>query len=412
MNLKTLVAVALLAPAVAFANGYSVPNVNARDLGMAGSLVAAQRDAAATFQNPAALAGLPQGLNLSLAASMLDLESTWTSADSANTSSMLFRPVPPPALYAAYGGRAGDRGWGVGLGLTIPAGGNVFWPSSWDGRFRILEVDRKVYGLYLTGGFDVIPGVLRVGGGPVYYRTTEKLMQKINFFTSEGQAELGTSGGKLSYDAAVELTIPGLPVTVGVDYKEQAKQELKGKAHFSGVPAGLTTTLIDQKVTHELTFPRTVNAGVAVRATKKVLLTASFTYDWYEVYKDDTFKGELSTSCPSPTCVVVPRNYGNGYTIRAGAEFDTAPQVQLRLGLLRDRSGLKTDTFSPTLPDGDTWAVTGGLTYRFMPNLAANVGVFYAPFDKVTVTGTDAFQGSYRTSAFIVSAGFTWNMNQ
>ena len=73
---KTLVAVALLAPAVALANGYSLPNVNARDLGAAGALVAAQRDAAATWQNPAALSKL-DGLDLSFSASLLVNSTTW-----------------------------------------------------------------------------------------------------------------------------------------------------------------------------------------------------------------------------------------------------------------------------------------------------------------------------------------------
>jgi len=409
---KIILALSLLVPSLALANGYSVPNVNARDLAMAGSAVAAQRDAGATYQNPAALASLPAGLNLSLSAAMLDLESTWTSPDGSASNSMLFRPAPPPSLFAAWGGRAGERGWGVGFGLTIPAGGNVFWPTEWPGRFRILEVDRKVYGTYLTGGIDVLPGVLRLGGGAVYYRTTEKLKQQVNLFTSEGSAELGTAGGQFSYDLAAELTIPGMPITFGVDYKEQAKQTLKGKAHFSNVPPDLANTLIDQKVTHELTFPRTLNVGAAVRVAKPLLITAGFTYDWYEAYKDDTFRGEFATSCPSATCVVVPRNYGNGYTMRVGGEYDASDRLTVRLGVLRDKSGLKTDTFSPTLPDGDTWAFTGGASFRFKPNLAASLGAFYAPFDKVTATGTEAFQGSYQTSAFIVSAGITWSQAQ
>jgi len=55
---KTILVLALLAPSLALASGFEVINVNPRDLGISASGVAAQRDAAATFQNPAALLAL------------------------------------------------------------------------------------------------------------------------------------------------------------------------------------------------------------------------------------------------------------------------------------------------------------------------------------------------------------------
>ena len=58
--------------------------------------------------------------------------------------------------------------------MNVPGGGNVFWPSDWAGRHTIISVDRKLFGIYLTGGFEIIPQI-RVGGGLVYYYATEKL---------------------------------------------------------------------------------------------------------------------------------------------------------------------------------------------------------------------------------------------
>ena len=68
---KILLATLLLAPALAWANGYDVPNVNSRDLALSGSAVAAQTEAAATYANPASLSRL-SGLNLSLSPAYLD----------------------------------------------------------------------------------------------------------------------------------------------------------------------------------------------------------------------------------------------------------------------------------------------------------------------------------------------------
>jgi long-chain fatty acid transport protein len=386
----------LLAPVASLANGYDVPDVAARDLAMVGSLVSDQRDATATYRNPAALSRV-EGLNLSFSGAMLDLENTWTAPGGSPSHSMLFRPAPPPSLFASYGG----KGWGAGFGLTIPAGGNVFWPKDWEGRYKIVSVDRKVYGLYLSGGYEVLPW-LRVGGGAVYYRTTEKLTQDMDALTQDVHATLGTSGGALSFDLSTEIAIPGVPVTIGLDYKHQAVQKLEGSAHFSNVPPELAQSLADQDAKHTLTYPNAVHLGAAWRVVKPVLVTAEWTWNRYSVYQEDRFVGSKGIT------VVVPRDYGNGYTFRLGAEWQAMEKLQLRGGVLRDHSGLNTDFYSASLPDGDTWAFGLGGGWSFSPDLAVNLGFFYAPFDKVTVTGTTELPGSYTPSAFIASVGVTW----
>ena len=95
-------------------------------------------------------------------------------------------------------------------------------------------------------------------------------------------------------------------------------------------------------------------------------------------------------------------------TFRVGGEWQATEKLQVRAGVLRDHSGQKTDFYSPSLPDGDTWAFGLGGGWAFSKDLAANLGLFYAPFDKVTVTGTEAFLGSYTPSAFIASLGVVW----
>ncbi len=404
-----------VSPALALANGYNVPNVNARDLALVDSARASQHTAAAVYANPAALAGL-EGLNLSLGLSVLDLRTEWKGpaepeatnagiprATNRSVASIRFKPVPPPAIFVAYGGKAGEHGWGVGGGLNIIAGGNVFWPDNWTGRYRIITVDRKVWGFYLTGGFEVVKQ-LKVGGGLVYYRTTEELIQAIDFVTSDGRATLAASGGAVSYDLSALITpVPGFPLTLAVDYKHQGVQKLTGNAHFSNVPPSLSTSplLQDQGVTHMLTVPNVLNFGLAFQATPKLLLTAGFTWDRYEVYQEDVFQGDLGAS------VVVNRFYDNGHTFRLGAEYAVTPQLTLRGGLLRDISGLKTSTLSPTLPDSDVWGGALGGGYAFTPDLGVDFTAWYAHFDEVTATETGpspkAFPGTYQSQAVILA---------
>jgi long-chain fatty acid transport protein len=403
---KTLVAALLLAPALALANGYSVPNVNARDLGTTGALNAAQRDAAATWANPAALSKL-DGLDLQVGMALLDNWTTWKYQGDSSTTK--FAPAPPPALWAGYGTKIADHAVGFGAGMTITAGGNMRWKDDWAGQFRILTVDRKVYAFTAATGVQLLPQ-LRIGGGPIYYYTTEYLRQEVDYLTSKGPAQLSVSGGALAYSAAVEITpVVGFPLTVSVDYKHQGVQKLEGNAHYAGVPASLATTLVDQKVTHVLVTPNVLHVSAAWKPTKEWLIAADWTFDRYKVYRDDTFRGEFATSCPSASCVVVPRHYGNGQSYRLGAEYAWSPRLELRGGLMRDVSGLKTDTYSPTIPDGNAWIVAGGVTYGLTSTLSLSGALYYAMIDKVTATGPEAFPGTYNTNVLVAGVSIGWH---
>jgi long-chain fatty acid transport protein len=415
MRTKIIAAAAALLPTLALANGYDAPSVTPRDLALVESATAAQNDAGATYANPAALSRV-KGLSLNLAGSYLDLTTTWSAPEGSvmagsPDATTKKRPVPPVSLYAAYGFDIGGQDVGVGLGMNLPGGGNVFYQDDWAGRGRIITVDRKVYGFYLTGGVEVSQG-LRLGGGLVYYYTTEYLKQGIQP-SDASYGELSTKGGAPSFDLSADWTppIPTLPLTFAVDFKYKAKQTLKGDGNFVVPNALLLPSAsdptkpapVDQNVTHELTYPSVLNVGVAYRPPVQGLqLTFVYTWNGYSVYKDDTFVGEKGTT------IVVPRNYGDGQVFRLGAEYEATPKLTLRAGVLRDLSGFKTDTYSPTLPDGNSWAGAVGAAWKFGPDLSIAGTFFYDVVDEVKTTGTTVMPGVYNTNTWIVALGLNW----
>jgi long-chain fatty acid transport protein len=402
--MKTLIAIVTLLPAAARAGGYAVPNVNPRDLALAGSGVAAQQDAAAVHANPAALAGLPAGLSLSLAGSVLDNRTTWSDPSGVQPSTtMKLHPALPPATYAAWGGRWGERGYGVGVGMTVPYGGNVYWKSDSPVRFDAISVNRRVYATYLNGGIDVVPR-LRMGGGVIYYRTTEELKQAVSFVQYESTAQLGAAGGQLSFQLAAEAQpFAGVPLEIGVDYKHQAVQKLTGRAHYDNPPPSLAPGALDQDATHYLTVPNTLNVGLAYRVAPALLLTATWTLDRWEVYRSDTIIGSAGTT------IVVPRDYRNGYVYRVGGEYDVAPRWKVRAGVLRDISPTPRDRLSPSIPDADVWVGALGASFAATPALAIHAAYFYARYDKATSEGSAVLPGKYDTHAQIASLGLTWS---
>jgi long-chain fatty acid transport protein len=401
---KTLLAALLLLPALALANGYDVPNTAARDLAMAGSAVAAQTDAGATYAMPAALSRF-QGLNLSLNASVLLLSTKWTDitggAYSPGTSETKFSPVPPVAMYGSYGFEKAGRKFGLGFGINVPGGGNVFWKDDWAGRKSIITVDRKIYGAYLSGGYEVIEQ-LRLGASFIYYYGTEYLKQGVGSIPG-AYGELSTKGGAASFGLSAELKpVPSIPFTLAVDYKHKGTMDLKGDGHFN-VPDPLLTAVQDQSVAHHLTYPSVLNVGASYRPVPALLLTAGYTRTLYRIYRADTFTGGAGL------VIDVPRNYKDGDTFRLGGEWDATPRLVVRLGVLRDLSGLDAGVYSPSLPDANTWAVAGGLGFKLNPRWALNGGLFRAFMDKVTApVGGPAIPGDYQSQVWIVSAGVTW----
>jgi long-chain fatty acid transport protein len=407
---KTLVALLAAAPAAALAGGYSVPNVNPRDLSMSGSLVAAQDTAAAAFANPAALARV-QGLNLSLAISGIDFKSSWS--DPANLG--LGAPVSgdtniaiPPALYASWGARLpNDMRYGVGVGFTVPFGGNVFWPDTWPGATDIVTVDRRVYGTYLSAAVEPIPW-LRVGGAFIWYRGTEKLSQRVGQGTpADSTGTLATSGNGYSYDVSAEIQ-PIEPLRIGIDYKHKSTLGLEGHASWSGTPpVELAPLTLDQTVKHQLTVPNTLGIGAAFQATPALLVTGSFTWERFRVYDEDAFIGGAGAQ------IIVPRNYTNGYTFRLGAELAPIEKLKVRAGVLRDVAPTPAEWLSPTIPDSNVWAGSIGAGYEIFRGLTVEAAYFHAFFDQVTTPraadGTyNVFPGTYDTRANILSIGVTW----
>ncbi|HEU4385531.1 MAG TPA: outer membrane protein transport protein [Anaeromyxobacteraceae bacterium] len=402
-------AVALLAaPAAALASVDNVPHVTPRDLAMAEATVAAQVGSPAAYVNPAALARI-EGFDVSLAGGLLQVTDTW------NTTTGLYpspytseNTVPPPAAYAAFGGKVGERGVGVGLGFLIPYGGAVDWPPGWTGRFEVETVDRRTYALYLSAGADVTRW-LRLGAGLVYYRTTEQLSQAQAIPGGEGRVEVGTAGDSVTWDVAAEVgPFEGVPLTLGVNYRYKSAQTLEGDAHFT-IPPALQTAFPDQKVTHEYTVPSRLDLGLAWRIRPSLQLVSGYTLDGYDVYASDTFVGTaIDPTTGRPLTVSVPRHYGNGYTLRLGGEWQAAPQLALRAGILRDHSGYQPDYYHPSIPDGHSWAAAVGAGWAVSKAISIDACFFYAWFDQVTATAQAALPGTYDIDAWIASLGITW----
>jgi len=418
---KLLLAV-LLVPAVASAGGYSIANYVPRDMAMGDSLVADQTGAAAVYRNPAALARL-SGLNLTLAGSLIGNGSTWTTTTGLSPSpvSTDLKLVPPVAFFASWSGKIADHGYGVGVGINLPGGGNVYWPSGWPGSQTIETVDRKFYGMYAMAAFEIIPQI-RLGGGLIYYYTTEKLTTNVAVPSPTGPssalATIGDSGGQFSYDVALDIQpVMSFPLKIGVNYSQQAYQKLTGQLNVN-VPPPLAPAFPNQATTHVLPYPSVLGVGVAWRLIPPLVLTLQYTWEGYAAYVSDTFVGQTNNPATGkPINVSVQRQYKNASLYRIGAGYQISKKVELRGGFFYDDSGVNPQYFNPSLPDAKKLVATVGAGWEVMKNLSIEAAFLYSWFltlDSVpapsttTIDNSSSFAGQYKSWAWIASVGVNW----
>ncbi len=403
---KLIIIATTLVPAAAFAGGYNIPDENARTLGLSQANLADETGAEAVITNPAALAG-PLGLDISASLEALDNRTDWS--DPTLGSAKLVSHVNTPPLVAVSYGDVLSNGmkWGVGLGFGVPAGGSLKWPDGWQGKEYIQSVDQKVYQFVAGAAFQPVP-YLKIGATYVRYQGEEELHQALNFLDHYGDADLGMSGGANSFDVAAEVKIPTIPLKLAGNYRYKGSTQIDGNVHFSDVPPAYQTLLQDQAVHEQLTLPSEFEIGAAYSVVPNLTVMGTFTYENWSVYHTDTFVGDGGFQ------VVVPRNYNNAQVYRLGVEWDHVPflsQLTLRVGTLRSISPQPTDTVSPSLTDGNSWAVSAGVGYDVMPSLRIDVGYQHAIFDNVVATGTETFPGTYKTQVDLVSLGVNWRID-
>jgi long-subunit fatty acid transport protein len=397
-----IIAATILAPAAALAGGYVLPNENPRDLALAQAAVAAQTGAEALFLNTAALAG-QEGLDASFGAEMLNNRTDWS--DPTLGSASVNQKNFPPTAAISYGAKLDNgMGWGAGIGMGVPAGGSLVWPGGWAGQEFIQSVDQRVFVIGAGAAFQPLP-YLKVGVAYLRFQAEEELHQKINYLDHYGDAGLALSGGTNGFAAAVEVKVPTLPLTFGVNYSHSAELPLSGNVHFTDVPAGFQEMIHDQAVTEKLTIPNVLFIGAAYEVIPNLKIMAAYDFERWSVYKNDTFEGADGFS------VTVDRQYKNAYVLRLGGEWEKpsfAPPLTLRAGVLRSMSDQPSATVSPSLTDGNSTALSIGAGLNVLPGLRFDVGYQHAFFDNVTASGGETLAGTYKTQVDLVSVGLNW----
>ena len=398
-----IIAITILVPAAASAGGYVIPTENARDLGLSQAAVADETGAEATFLNTAALAG-QEGLNISVSGELLVNRTDW-SDPALGSASLIPQANPPPTAAISYGMHLGNgMALGAGVGFGVPAGGSLKWPNGWAGQEYIQSVSQQVFAMGVGVGFQPLP-YLKLGATYLRFQAVEELHQSINYLDHYGDAGIAMSGGGNGFGVAAEVRVPNAPLSFGVTYSHSVDMPLTGDAHFTGVPPTFQPLLHDQGVSQNLYIPNVLFLGAAYEVMPNLKVMTCFDFEHWSPYKEDKFTGDDGFA------VSVPRDYKDAYVFRIAGEWAKLPFLPAltgRAGILRSMSDQPTETLSPSLTDGNSWAFSLGAGYNVTPSLRVDLGWQHAIFDDVTASGMETFPGTYKTMVDLGSLGINW----
>lgn len=322
------------------------------------------------------------------------------------------QPVPLGHAFAAW---SPSSRLTLALGAFTPYGLETAWPLDFEGRF--VGYDNALQTVYVqpTVAYRVLPW-LRVGGGFDVVFSSVQLRRRLDLAEQPlpPPAPPGTTFGdvgipegtdfadaRLESDWAVEYTghvglllEPAPAVRIGFRYLAETEVSYDGTAEYRQVPTGIELgednpfgapagtslddllegaglfgpggPLADGALRTGITMPDQLVAGVALRATDRLLLGADYQRtDWSDF--DRVHLDFANEETPDEEIVL---EYGDTHGVRIGADYAATPTLDLRAGWIRNEAAAPDVAVTPLLPEASRQHVTVGVGWETRPGWA------------------------------------------
>ncbi|MCI0505922.1 MAG: outer membrane protein transport protein [Gammaproteobacteria bacterium] len=417
---QVAVATIVLFPVTGFASGFRIPESSIAGMSLSNAAVANTDIKGAMIYNPAIMSIQEdrRSVTFGLMNIMLDLHvdpENGTATDSQGDDS-----IPVPAFY--YMSKVSPK-WAWGLGLYAPFGLETKWPAGTFGLFGASPpLPATVAGLEPeTSKIEVAnltPNVSyrlnqnnSVSIGVNYYD-----VRKLIFNTQA--IEINGSGEDFGYTLAYVYKRDAW--SFGASYRNEVKVKADGSITAGGITADASA---------EIEFPGMLQIGVRNQVNQKLAIEFDIerTY-WSSFDVVEIHHQHPAQFAPPPNTIPSPITNTNNWTdvnaYRLAATYQLTNAWQLRFGFTLDETPQPDDYFSARIPDADRQLYSFGVSYK-PDSWEFEAGIMYVKFDDRTVNqpagtfftnvgsgnpeanGTDAYNGTYESSATVVGIGFT-----
>lgn len=413
-----LIISALLLTASAYAEGYQVNTLSAKQLGMAHTGTGMKLNSESIFFNPAGTAFQTSKFTFSVGVTGIKSNANYLSNNdyrgdaliSASSDNKISTP-----LYAYFNYKP-TKNLAIGLGFYTPYGSSMNWGNNWVGAHLIQSIDLQSYtfqptisykfwdklsvgvGMTVTWGtFDLSRSMFPVGAATnntiAAVLTAAGQGQYAPLFTQAGDQALVSANingdSKTAFGINVGIMWDINPQwTLGFSYRSKMKMEVASGAAkmLYASPeigqvlqaTGMIPDLSSASVATELPLPANLAWGVSFRPTPKWEFALDIQYVLWSAYKS------LSVGITDPTTGAsvydLPtsiKNYKNTIATRIGAQYHACKWVSVRAGMYVDESPVRSDFLNPETPSMTKVSYTAGLTINPCKNVSIDLAYGY-----------------------------------
>jgi long-chain fatty acid transport protein len=418
------------------ASAFALHEQGAAGLGNAYAGAAAVADDASTvWWNPAGMARLASGKQVSLGGTLIVPSTKFNNGGS--TPAALSNPT--------LNGNGGDAGgaavvpslffamdvspkWNIGLGVSVPFGQKTEYDSNWIGRFQGVKAEIKTVNINPAVSYK-ITDTASVGGGINYQRGEINLTSAVNYsaaaFGAGGPALLGAVGGagvegqnttKLDGDAwgfnLGGLANVGAATRLGIHYRSALNYKMDGDTSFSNRPAALAAGIPDSDVKLNFKTPENVAMSLVHSLNDKLDLLADATWThWSRIQQLPLVRSSGTQS--GATLDTLTFAFKNTWRFSIGANYKLDRAWTLKVGAAYDQSPVPSaEARTVRLPDNDRYWLTFGA--RWQPSRSSTLDLGYA-FIKVkdadinnnqNAAGRGTVTGSYEATVNVFGAQY------
>lgn len=412
---------ALVATMSAYAEGYQINTLSARQEGMGHTGVALKLGAESMIFNPA---------GLSFSDKTLDLTGTLTAIkplSSATINGVRYdshnKVSTPIAFNAAF--RVRDY-LQLGISFYTPYGSSINWGMNWPGSVLNQKVNLATYTVQPTVSWRITPR-LSVGAGlmitwgtvdlnkglvsaydidkvlPVVGMLTGQTYPLFNGVTPASVNLKGTADMAFGFNVGAMFDVSD-KVTVGASFRSKMLMKVKGgEAHVSfanEVARKLleyyNVGLIDQaNFSASMPLPYVLVFGASYHPTDRWTFAADIQLTGWKTYRrlDIEFPGVANGSFDQH----IDKKYRNAWCFHMGAEWAATQKLDVRAGLMIDQTPVNDNHYNPETPGMTKIEPTVGLSFRPIRQLSVDFSFMY-----VAGLGKNNVQGSYEN--FIAKA--------
>lgn len=283
----------------------------------------------------------------------------------------------------------------VGLGMNAPFGLKTEYDSSWAGRTQGIKSELKTINLNPSIAWKASESLSLGAGLSIQYA-------KATLTNLTGAGPLTVEGDDVGWGFNLGALWKLSDATrIGLTYRSEVDQKLKGTATFSAFPAA------NGPIKANVTLPDSASLSIVHQINPRVELLADVTWTGWSDFD------ELRIVRTNGALLgVTTENWSDSYRYSVGVNYRMNDKLTLRTGLAYDETPVSDTYRTVRIPDESRTWLAFGAQYRLSNKTALDFGYAHLFVKDAAIDNPDngaRVTGKYETSVDILSAQLTHN---